>query len=66
MQTAATNYIILLLSFVYINGINYSDSSVRNRRGFFSFLPKQSQESSSSYRTDLDLWNCFGAVKHVL
>ena len=30
------------------------------------FLPKQSQQSKSAYKTDLDLWDCLGRVKLIL
>ena len=30
------------------------------------FLPKQSQNLDSSYKMDLDLWDCLGRVKLIL
>ena len=32
----------------------------------FFFIPKQSKNLDPSYKTDLDLWDCFGWVKLVL
>ena len=70
---STTSVIDIPYLFSYKTGLSLSRMSTNNQISPMQFccntgftLPKQSQRSRSSDKTDLDFWDCFGRKKHRL